>query len=51
MTRIIAIDDVQDNLITIPALLKILLPDCQVITVQSGIEGIEKARFEGGDCF
>jgi len=44
MVTILAIDDKQDNLISQSNLLKKLIPDCNVITAQSGDEGIEKAR-------
>ena len=44
MPIILAIDDSRDNLISIQALLKMLIPDCDVITALSGTEGIEKAR-------
>ncbi len=44
MAKILAIDDKQDNLIVISALLKDLLPDCRIITAQSGKLGIEKAK-------
>jgi len=43
MSKILVIDDKQDNLITMSAILKGLLSGCQVITAQSGREGIEKA--------
>jgi PAS domain S-box-containing protein len=43
MPTILAIDDKRDNLTTITALLKNLMPDCAVITALSGSEGIEKA--------
>ena len=46
MNKILAIDDKMDNLITLSALLKNLMPGCSVITAQSGLEGIEKARAE-----
>jgi len=46
MPKILTIDDKQDNLTTISALLKNFVPDCFVITAQSGTEGIEKARTE-----
>jgi len=49
MPKILAIDDKKDNLITISALLKVLIPDCEVLTAQSGPEGIEKARAESPD--
>jgi signal transduction histidine kinase len=43
MTCILAIDDNTDNLITISALLKLLIPNSEVITASSGEEGIHKA--------
>ncbi|MBW2109980.1 MAG: response regulator, partial [Deltaproteobacteria bacterium] len=46
MPKILAIDDKKDNLITLSALLKALLPDCEVITALSGPEGVEKAKAE-----
>ena len=46
MPKILAIDDKKDNLITLSALLKALIPECEVITAQSGPEGIEKAKAE-----
>ena len=46
MPKILAIDDKKDNLISLSALLKSLIPDCNVITAQSGPEGIEKAKAE-----
>ncbi|OGP49709.1 MAG: hypothetical protein A2Y79_05330 [Deltaproteobacteria bacterium RBG_13_43_22] len=46
MPKILAIDDKKDNLITLSALLKNLMPDCAVISAQSGLEGIKKARAE-----
>ena len=49
MAKILAIDDKQDNLITISALLKTLIPDCKVITALSGPDGIEKAIAESPD--
>ena len=44
MTKILAIDDKMDNLISLSALLKTFLPDCEVMTAQSGPEGLEKAK-------
>ncbi len=46
MQKILAIDDKQDNLIVIKALLKNLLPDTVVFTAQSGQEGLEIAQQE-----
>jgi len=50
MPKILVIDDKMDNLITLSALLKNLMPDCLVITAQSGMEGIGKARTELPDA-
>lgn len=41
---ILAIDDQNDNLITLSALLIEYIPGCVVLTAATGIEGIEKAR-------
>ncbi len=43
MPRILAIDDVLDNLITIESVLNSYLPNCQVSTALSGQKGIEMA--------
>ena len=43
MSKILAIDDRLDNLISIKALLKNMIPECEVIIAQTGEEGIEKA--------
>jgi PAS domain S-box-containing protein len=50
MQKLLAIDDKMDNLITLTALLKNLMPGCCVITAQSGMEGIEMARVELPDA-
>jgi PAS domain S-box-containing protein len=44
MPKILAIDDKMDNLVTLSALLKNLMPDCTVVTTQSGIEGLKEAK-------
>ncbi len=49
MPKILAIDDKKDNLISISALLKNLIPDSEVLTAQSGPDGIEKARADQPD--
>jgi PAS domain S-box-containing protein len=49
MPKILAIDDKQDNLTSITALLRHLMPECVLITAQSGPEGIEKAVTEMPD--
>jgi len=49
MAKILAIDDKKDNLTVLSATLKNLIPDCNVITAQSGPEGIEKAKIESPD--
>ena len=46
MVKLLAIDDEPDNLITLAALLKKVIPDCSVITARSGREGLDKARAE-----
>ncbi len=46
MTKILAIDDNRDNLVTLSALLKNMMPECTVITALSGMDGIEKAERE-----
>jgi len=50
MPKILAIDDKRDNLISLSALLRNLMPECAVITAQSGHEGIEKAVREEPDA-
>ena len=50
MRTLLVIDDKQDNLITLSASLRVLIPDCTVITAQSGPEGVEKARSELPDA-
>jgi len=50
MHKILAIDDKMDNLITLSALLKNLMPGCVVINAQSGLEGIAKAKAELPDA-
>ncbi len=49
MPKILAIDDKQDNLITLSAILKNLIPECNVITAQSGSEGLKKAKIHSPD--
>jgi PAS domain S-box-containing protein len=49
MPDILAIDDKVDNLVTLSALLKNLLPACRVLTALSGPAGIELARAEQPD--
>ncbi len=49
MSTILAIDDKQDNLITISALLKNFLPGTVVLTALSGPDGITRARDEQPD--
>ena len=48
MPIILAIDDRQDNLFSLSALLKNLIPECKIVTALSGAEGIEKAKTEIG---
>ena len=49
MNKILAIDDTRDNLVSIKALLKMLIPSCQVITASSGKQGIQLALTEQPD--
>ncbi|MDA3955029.1 MAG: response regulator [Bacteroidales bacterium] len=49
MKKILAIDDQQDNLITIKAVINGYMPDCEVLTTLSGKEGIEIAQKEQPD--
>ncbi len=49
MKRILTIDDNQDNLVTVKALLKHAIPDCEVIAASSGEEGLQKAIIEKPD--
>ena len=46
MLKILAIDDIKDNLVSLKALLRNLLPDCKVVTALSGPEGLKKAESE-----
>jgi two-component sensor histidine kinase len=49
MDKILAIDDNQDNLVSISALLKHFVPGCTVITAHSGSKGVEIAQREKPD--
>ena len=49
MIKILAIDDINDNLISLKAILKDLFADAVVLTAQSGPEGIELAIAENPD--
>ncbi|MBU1013653.1 MAG: PAS domain S-box protein [Bacteroidetes bacterium] len=49
MKKILAIDDQQDNLTTLKAVIKNQIPDCIVLTALSGKEGIEIAQKEQPD--
>lgn len=44
MSTILAIDDQRDNLTTIQAILKILMPDIELLLATSGLEGIKLAK-------
>jgi len=48
--KLLAIDDNQDNLLTLRALLKIFLPEAGLITSQSAPDGIRRARLESPDA-
>ncbi|MBJ6751104.1 response regulator [Geomonas anaerohicana] len=47
--KLLAIDDNQDNLLTLSALLKAFLPEAQLITSQSAQDGIRRAGMEAPD--
>ncbi len=49
MPMILAIDDKEDNLIVISALLKSRISNCNVITAQSGPEGLKKVKAASPD--
>ncbi len=49
MSKILAIDDRQDNLVAVTALLKTFISDCHVLTAQSGAEGLQMADSEQPD--
>ena len=49
MSKILAIDDQQDNLTTIEAVIKANMPNCKVLTSLSGKEGIKIAQEEQPD--
>jgi PAS domain S-box-containing protein len=49
MSKILIIDDRNDNLIALEALLNDLLPECDVLSAQSGMQGIECAIKEQPD--
>lgn len=49
MPKILVIDDKPDNLISVSALLKQLIPDCRVVTADSGRRGIEMVKAEHPD--
>ncbi len=46
MTKLLAIDDKHDNLTVLSALLKNLILGCEILTAESGAEGLEKAKNE-----
>jgi signal transduction histidine kinase/DNA-binding response OmpR family regulator len=49
MSRILVIDDKQDNLIIASAMLKNQIADCTLLLARTGAEGIEKAKIESPD--
>ncbi len=49
MKKILAIDDLQDNLVILKSILNDLMPDVKVITALTGMEGIEAAEAESPD--
>ena len=49
MKKILAIDDKKNNLFAIEEMINNLIPDCKILIVQSGREGIEIAKTEQPD--
>jgi PAS domain S-box-containing protein len=49
MKKILVIDDQRNNLIGIKAILEKSIPNCEVLTVQSGIEGLKIAKTKQPD--
>lgn len=49
MKKILAIDDKMDNLVSLSALLKNLMPGSTMIPASSGMDGLEKAKTERPD--
>jgi two-component system cell cycle sensor histidine kinase/response regulator CckA len=49
MTKILAIDENQDQLLILTTFLQNIFPNCELITCSSSIEGLEKARSEQPD--
>ena len=47
--KLLAIDDLRDNLVTLGALVKTFIPDAELLTAQSGEAGIALARTEQPD--
>ncbi len=47
--KVLVIDDNNDNLVSLTAMLRNFLPGCQTLTALSGREGIDKARTFGPD--
>ena len=48
--KLLAIDDNQDNLLTLKALLQLFLPEATLITSQSAADGIRRAKLESPDA-
>ena len=46
MSKLLIVDDQQDNLISIKASLNVYMPECRVFTAESGSEGIALAKRE-----
>ena len=49
MPKILAIDDKTDNLISLSAVLKFMIPGCEVLMATTGPEGIRKAQSDKPD--
>ncbi len=48
--KLLAIDDNQDNLLTLKALLQAFLPEASLITSQSAADGLRRAKLESPDA-
>ncbi|MCF8038542.1 MAG: response regulator, partial [Desulfohalobiaceae bacterium] len=50
MPKILAIDDKPDNLVALSALLRAMIPECEVFTADSGPKGLDLARSKQPDA-
>ena len=49
MHKLLAVDDIKDNLVTLRALMKMIFPECMFIPALSGREAIDTAEKENPD--